>query len=65
MARTRNKTSSLAEISEVKRPNLGPSTQFLLIIFSKHHDCYDNFPQIIFFADTCMTNNFKTIETHL
>ena len=33
VARMRHKTSSLAEISEVKRPNLGPSTQ------SKHHAC--------------------------
>ena len=38
-ARMRHKTSSLAEISDVKRPNLGPSTQFLFIYFfsSKHH----------------------------
>ena len=40
-ARMTHKTSSLAEISQVKRPNLGPSIQFLLIVFfsSKHHAC--------------------------
>ena len=42
-ARMTHKTSSLAEISQVKRPNLGPSIQFLLIVCcffsSKHHAC--------------------------